>query len=115
MEPDTSEELESASEPQKQLENARTFSKLAAALAVWQKGASGYILSRWLFLRLLGVAYFCAFLSFWSQAAGLIGENGILPAGGYLDGLKAYAGPAAYWMCPTLTWFNASNLFIQFL
>ena len=40
-----------------------------------------YFLVRWLFLRALGVVYFFAFLSLGTQIAGLIGHDGILPAG----------------------------------
>ena len=37
--------------------------------------------SRWLFLRLLGLVYACAFASLAPQIVGLVGSNGILPAG----------------------------------
>ena len=40
-----------------------------------------YRCSRWLFLRLLGVVYFCAFASLIPQIVGLVGRNGIVPAG----------------------------------
>ena len=36
--------------------------------------------TRWIFLRLIGLVYLIAFLSFWSQAMGLIGIDGISPA-----------------------------------
>src|SRR5205809_7887820 len=38
-----------------------------------------YLLSRWLFLRLLGVVYLIAFVSLALQITGLVGEHGILP------------------------------------
>jgi hypothetical protein len=37
--------------------------------------------ARWLFFRLLGLVYFCAFGSLALQIAGLVGPQGILPAG----------------------------------
>jgi lipase maturation factor 1 len=37
--------------------------------------------SRWMFLRLLGFTYFCAFASLATQIVGLVGANGIVPAG----------------------------------
>src|SRR5438093_1510624 len=40
-----------------------------------------YGFSRWLFLRLLGLVYFCAFASLLPQVVGLVGTNGILSAG----------------------------------
>ncbi len=41
---------------------------------------SGHRIPRWVFMRLLGIVYFLAIASFWSQAMGLIGESGIIPA-----------------------------------
>src|SRR6476646_326850 len=43
-----------------------------------------YYRARCWFLRLLGVVYVVAFLSFWVQADGLIGANGILPLSQFL-------------------------------
>ena len=40
-----------------------------------------HALARWLFLRLLGLVYFCAFASLAGQIVGLVGSRGILPAG----------------------------------
>ncbi len=40
-----------------------------------------YTIARWLFLRLLGVVYLCAFGSLAVQIAGLVGPTGILPSG----------------------------------
>lgn len=78
-------------------------------------GPHSYILSRWLFLRLLGIVYFFAFLSFWIQLPGLIGSNGILPAESFLDVVKSNLGAKAYWIVPTLAWFNSNDWFLQFL
>lgn len=78
-------------------------------------GPHCYILSRWLFLRLLGVVYLIAFLSFWVQLLGLIGGNGILPADNFLSVVKTNIGSKAYWFVPTLAWFNAHDWFLEFL
>ncbi len=40
-----------------------------------------YAFSRFLFLRLLGFVYFCAFASLVPQIVGLVGSHGIVPAG----------------------------------
>jgi hypothetical protein len=61
-----------------------------------------YRLSSWLFLRILGVIYFIAFVSFGIQAAGLIGSRGILPLADYLRAAHEYLGTPAYWDLPTL-------------
>lgn len=72
-------------------------------------GRPTYVLSRWLFLRLLGVVYFVAFVSLALQITGLVGEHGILPAGGFLQGGHAAYGSAAYRLFPTLCWLGASD------
>ena len=43
-----------------------------------------YALSSWLFLRLLGLVYLCAFWSLASQVRGLVGHDGILPADAFM-------------------------------
>src|SRR5260370_27504662 len=51
----------------------------------------------WLFLRLLAVVYFAAFVSFGVQVRGLIGSHGILPAAGSLEGASQYLGAVKAW------------------
>jgi lipase maturation factor 1 len=68
-----------------------------------------YVLSRWLFLRLLGVVYFIAFVSLAVQITGLVGERGLLPAGAFLEQAHASYGGAAYRLFPTLCWLGAGN------
>src|SRR2546425_2257415 len=63
-----------------------------------------YLLSRWLFRRLLGVIYFIAFVSLALQITGLVGEHGILPARTFLERAHALYGGAAYRLFPTLWW-----------
>lgn len=74
-----------------------------------------YILTRWLFLRLLAVVYFIAFISLLPQISGLIGSNGILPAAHYLQLVKENFGIERYWFFPNLAWLNPSDTFLQFL
>src|SRR5437899_9788834 len=62
------------------------------------------LLSRWLFLRLLGVVYLLAFVSLALQITGLVGEHGILPARTFLERAHALYGGAAYRLFPTLCW-----------
>ncbi|MER3445866.1 MAG: membrane protein [Candidatus Dadabacteria bacterium] len=89
------------------------FSKFTRILRGNNTGSHSYILSRWLFLRLLGIVYFIAFLSFWIQIPSLIGSNGILPTEGFLNAVKSGLGTKAYWVVPTLAWFNAHNWFLE--
>ncbi len=70
---------------------------------------SAYIVTRRLFVRLLGVTYLVAFASLWPQLPGLIGKQGIAPAPGLLEAVKQRAGRQAYRRLPTLAWLDASD------
>ena len=59
-----------------------------------------FSLASWLFLRLLGVVYFFAFLSLATQILGLIGQNGILPAGEFLAMVRRARGLGALLVLP---------------
>jgi lipase maturation factor 1 len=74
-----------------------------------EQGASGRLLSRWIFLRVLGLIYYSAFFSLVFQIRGLIGSHGILPAGEYLLALAERFGHAGYWYAPTLLWFSSGG------
>lgn len=74
-----------------------------------------YFFSRWLFLKVLALAYFTAFGSLWLQVDGLIGEKGILPAASFLGALREQWGPAAFWFTPTLCWADAGDGFLHFI
>jgi len=67
------------------------------------------IVTRWLFLRLLAIVTFIAFLSFHLQYPGLIGEHGILPLQDQLARAGQPTGIAGYLQVPTLSWIDASN------
>ncbi len=74
-----------------------------------------YSLARWIFLRLMGLIYFVAFFSFFTQISGLIGQEGVLPASRLLEIVRRQVGPERYWYFPTLAWFSASDGFLKFL
>lgn len=74
-----------------------------------------YILTRWVFLRLLGLVYLVAFASLLPQIKGLVGANGILPIADYLDAVYASYGTQSYRLLPTLAWLNSSDAFLQLL
>jgi lipase maturation factor 1 len=67
-------------------------------------GAQDRIIARWVFLRALAAIYFSAFFSLLFQIKGLIGPQGILPAGEYLADVTHYFGPGRIWHAPTLFW-----------
>ena len=61
------------------------------------------------FLRILGCIYFVAFVSFGTQALGLIGSRGILPLGDFLKAVKEVTGASGYWDVPSVFWLNSSD------
>jgi len=71
-----------------------------------EHGASDRLIPRWIFLRALGCIYFSAFFSLVFQIRGLIGPEGILPAGDYLRAVGQSFGYSqrVLWYVPTLLW-----------
>jgi predicted DCC family thiol-disulfide oxidoreductase YuxK len=69
---------------------------------------------RW-FLRMLGLIYLIAFVSLWVQVDGLVGSNGMSPVNRFLPAVRQQLGPDAYFLLPTLCWFDSSNAFLHFL
>ncbi len=65
-----------------------------------------------LFLRAMAVVYFTAFGSLAVQILGLVGSEGILPAGKFLQNVKAYYGPVSFGQAPTLFWVSHSDWFL---
>ena len=80
-------------------------------LNIWEKNS--FSISVWLFFRLLGIVYLSAFISYWLQIPGLIGENGILPANVYLEASSYALGDKAYYYLPTIFWLDSSDSFIS--
>jgi predicted DCC family thiol-disulfide oxidoreductase YuxK len=68
-----------------------------------------------LFLRLVGICYFAAFVSLWVQVRGLIGADGIVPAAEYLEAARTQLGGARWDLLPTLFWLGASDGALGFL
>lgn len=76
----------------------------------------GQLWPRWILLRALALIFFSAFYSLAFQIHGLIGEEGILPAGTYLDQLAELApGLKRFWLAPTLLWLDASDAALTIL
>ena len=69
----------------------------------------GHLWPRWIFLRALGLIYFSAFYSLIFQIKGLIGPDGILPAGEYLKAVAAAVHGARFWYVPSLFWLGSSD------
>src|SRR5207249_4415114 len=78
-------------------------------LGIAKKLSDPIFTSRWVFLRLLAIVYFAAFVSLWLQIDGLIGSNGILPAKELVDEVSRMVGASRYWWLPTLYWIAPSD------
>ena len=72
-----------------------------------------YDLVSFLFLRVFGLIYFSAFVSFGVQAQGLIGSHGILPLTELVDAVRAQAGLERFFLMPMVFWWKASDFAIQ--
>jgi hypothetical protein len=68
-----------------------------------------------LFLRTLGFIFFTAFYSLLFQVRGLIGPEGILPAGEYLGVVGQRLGSREFWYAPTLLWLGSGNRALMLL
>jgi hypothetical protein len=74
-----------------------------------ERASRDRLIPRWLFLRALGGIYFSAFFSLVFQIRGLIGPEGILPAGPYLQAIAESLGRwERVWYAPTVLWFSSS-------
>jgi predicted DCC family thiol-disulfide oxidoreductase YuxK len=89
-----------------------TFTRL-----LWGKDVRppSYFWARRWFLRILGLIYLIAFVSLWVQVDGLVGSNGMSPLNRFLPAVRQQLGPDAYFVLPTLCWFDSSNAFLHFL
>ena len=77
--------------------------------------ASAYRISSWLFIKVIALIYLAAFLSLSVQVVGLVGENGILPVGSFLQHLENLLGNKAWFRVPTLLWIDHSDLTLQII
>jgi hypothetical protein len=77
---------------------------------VGEDTGSTYGVGCWLFLRCLGVVYLIAFVSLGSQITGLVGVDGILPAGAFLQAVRSFYPGLAHWhLVPSLFWLSSSD------
>src|SRR5581483_9819201 len=72
-------------------------------------GAADRLIPRWIFLRTLALWYFSAFYALLFQIKGLMGPQGILPAGEYLAAVGRALGTRRFWFAPSLFWASSSS------
>jgi predicted DCC family thiol-disulfide oxidoreductase YuxK len=85
------------------------------SLLLWGRnyGPPRYDLVSFVFLRLMGLIYLAAFVSFGVQALGLIGSHGILPIAELVKIIGRSAGAERFFVMPMLFWIDASDLAIR--
>jgi hypothetical protein len=94
----------------------QSLSRLARILSGNQIDPPTYRLVRRIFLQLLGVVYFIAFISLAGQVEGLVGADGIFPADRVLRIVEQSQPPdslSRFHVHPTFSWFNDSDGFLQ--
>ena len=72
-------------------------------------GAADRLIPRWIFLRALAAWYFSAFYALLFQIMGLMGPNGVLPAGQYLAAVARALGARRFWFAPSLFWVSSGS------
>ena len=100
--------------------NRMLFSKLTQIFWGQNTSKPKYTISSWLFIRLIGIIYFIAFVSFGIQAYGLVGSHGIYPMSEFLQSIQHYSqstpGALNKWIfAPTLFWFSSNDTAITAL
>jgi len=85
------------------------------SLVLWGKDFTPprYDLASFLFLRLFGLIYFAAFVSFAEQAQGLIGSHGILPLAELTSRIASHVGIQRFFLMPMVFWASASDFAIH--
>src|SRR5580658_8753249 len=74
---------------------------------------NSWYLTRWLFIRLMGLIYFMAFGSYAVQVLGLNGSHGVIPIADVLNAVKDQMGDERVLVFPTLYWINSTDQFLQ--
>jgi lipase maturation factor 1 len=89
----------------------------AVTKVLWGRSVAAptYTLANALFLRLLGLCFFAAFVSLWFQVDGLVGSRGILPVSDLLESARTQLSGARWTLVPTLLWLDSGDGFLHFL
>ncbi len=89
------------------------MNKISHYITAPLQSVDNYQLASGLFIKLLALIYFAAFLSLSVQITGLVGANGILPFAELLEYLYQNNGAIAWFYKPTLFWFDSSDFALQ--
>ena len=89
--------------------NRVTMYRIAKPLFGVQLRPLDYRVTSGLMIRGIGFAALCAFVSWWWQAAALVGSHGIEPVANYFAAARAQLGPSGWLRMPSLYWLSSSD------
>jgi predicted DCC family thiol-disulfide oxidoreductase YuxK len=100
-------------------QNRSLFSRLTRWFWGRHVEQPSYFLTRWFFLRSLGVIYLIAFISLWTQIDGLVGHRGILPVDRFMTEARQQCdlqgiGLDRFRLLPTFCWLDPSDGSLHF-
>ena len=72
-----------------------------------------FLIGRWLFLRVFGVACLFAFLGLAHQIVAIVGDGGLVPAADSLAQQSAAAGSWAWLRAPSVFWLSTDDMVLQ--
>jgi predicted DCC family thiol-disulfide oxidoreductase YuxK len=91
----------------------RMFFSTLTRLLWGDPAPSTYRFAGLLFTRTVGLVFLIAFLSFWAQSDGLVGDHGILPISEYFATLSTpnpdVTNLERFWAAPSLLWLAPNN------
>lgn len=93
--------------------NRKLISQVVLKLVGSDVSPARYTIASDLFPRLLGLVYFCALVSLWTQWDGLYGVRGLLPMQDYLAMLTEQFQHEKYRAALTIFWLDASPGFVN--
>ncbi len=79
------------------------------------KSTTTYTFAAWIFLRIVGLAYFSAFASLGTQVQGLLGTTGILPVARLADIVARMEGISRFLIFPSVYWLHPGDQMLQFI
>ncbi|MEM7386492.1 MAG: hypothetical protein AAF514_16245, partial [Verrucomicrobiota bacterium] len=89
--------------------------KFSDRLRAWFSArTTGFSVTATLYLRLLGLVFFIAIVSFWVQLDGLVGKEGILPVDRFMGGVAEQLTEDRFRRLPTLSWLDPTPGFLHF-
>lgn len=72
-----------------------------------------FVVSQWIFIKLLALSFLVAFWSLFVQIKGLYGSKGIIPLREIFKGIKKGTGFSHYYYTPSIFWISTSDAMLR--